>query len=96
MHAGGYNSSGGPIRQNEIFNPLLPAANSWLSQNPLNQARAEFALVVVPDGRAMAVGGVSTGGVTATAEAFSPTTNFWEPTGSMAQPRADFEAIAIF
>lgn len=97
VHAGGYNTAGEPINLAEIYSGTIPSIYSWQRQNPLSQARAEFSMVVVPDGRAVAVGGVTSGGAaTATAEAYSTTTNFWQPAGSMAHPRADFQAIAVF
>ena len=65
----------------------------------MGQARAEFSMVVVPDGRVVAVGGYKAAGEntpTASAEAYSVPTNFWRPTANMANPRADFQAIALF
>ena len=102
-HAGGYGTAGAPIVQSEIYTPNIFAgtfsaqAATWLSQNPLSQARAEFSMIVVPDGRAVAVGGYTTGATPVTsAEVFSTTTNFWQPAGTMAHPRADFQAVAVF
>ena len=103
MHAGGYGTLGAPLVQAEIYTPSVFGetftAATWLSQNPLSQARAEFSMVVVPDGRVVAVGGYTAANgnaPTAMAEAYSTTTNFWLPTGSMASPRADLQAIAIY
>ena len=59
----------------------------WTTAAPMVDARTDFAAVLLPDGRVLAVGGRSPGRIIATAEIFDPATGTWSSAGKMSQAR---------
>jgi hypothetical protein len=82
--AGGWyaTTSSDPSHQTaEIYDP---ATDRWTAAAPMANARAEFGLVALPDGRVLAAGGVDPGyKVQASSELYDPTTGLWQLTGSL-------------
>jgi N-acetylneuraminic acid mutarotase len=62
----------------EIFNP---ATGLWTAAAPMTSPRAQHALVNLPDGRVLAVGGVDTSNkIFIGTEMYDPATGTWRPT----------------
>jgi hypothetical protein len=65
----------------EIYDP---AANRWTATGSMTNARAEYGLVGLPDGRVLAAGGLDPAyKVEASSELYDPTTGAWQPTGTL-------------
>ena len=70
----------------------------WQTLGPMNEAAMEVSLVLLNDGRVMAVGGAGnfdTQLETARAEIFDPATGSWTVTGDLNTPRASVKTIAL-
>jgi serpin B len=90
----GPDREGAPLARAEIYDP---ASESWLAAGSLAIAREDFALVALPDGGALVVGGISGGGTsaaTAAAERFDPRTG-WSSAGSMQSAAANRTAVLL-
>lgn len=74
-----------------------PAADAWESTEPLNEPRVYHTLTLLPDGRAIVVGGMDIEFLEpiATTEIFDPATNEWMPGPDMAEPRYDHTATLL-
>ena len=74
-----------------------PAADAWESTEPLNEPRLSHTLTLLPDGRALAVGGMDVDAFEPldTTEIFDPATNEWLPGPDMAEPRYDHTATLL-
>ncbi len=90
----GPDSDNAPFARAEIYDP---ASEFWLAAGSLALPREDFALVALPDGGALVVGGISggeTAAVTATAERFDPRTG-WSSAGSMQSAAANRTAVLL-
>jgi Kelch motif len=68
----------------EIYDP---AKNLWTDTGSMSNARAQFGLVRLRDGRVLAVGGVDPAyRPGATCELYDPATGIWQATGPLAAP----------
>lgn len=74
-----------------------PATDTWESTELLNEPRLSPTLTLLPDGRALAIGGmdVEFQEPRATTEIFDPETNEWLPGPDMAEPRYDHSATLL-
>ncbi len=76
----------------EIYDPTT---DTWTPTGSMNDARASFSLVALPDGRLLALGGVDPGyHVLSTAEIYDPATGKWQRTGSLPVP-AKWPAVDV-
>ena len=87
----------------EIYDPTTGA---WASTGDMVELRLFAALTLLPDGRALASGGIaiegaaegptlSEGALLSTTEIYDPDTNAWTPGPDMAEPRYDHTATAL-
>jgi hypothetical protein len=83
---------GAPTSSSEVFDP---AANTWTPAADLSQARMMHALVLLPDGPVLAVGGArdpyccwTSGSFVSEIESYDPTAGEWRMVGELPQPRA--------
>lgn len=87
---GGYDDLG-TSASTEIFNPQT---NAWSTAASMSTGRGGANAITLADGRVLVAGGVSLGSslpsFLATAEIYTPMTNSWAVTGSMAAPRGDY------
>jgi hypothetical protein len=66
----------------EIYDP---ATNRWTATGSMTDARAEYGLASLSDGRVLAVGGIDPAyKVQAGSELYDPATGVWRPTGKLA------------
>lgn len=84
----------------EIYDPVTGTFSSagYTSDYYAGLNSTDYSLVLLQDGRVLKVGGYaggSPGGFLTSAEIWSPVTNAWSYTGSMANPRADFGAVLL-
>ena len=79
--------------------PALPAdatiSLGWTNGPPVPVARMLFGLVALPDGSALALGGATTGGDTATVERFDPHSNTWRNAGALGTARSHVRATVL-
>ena len=83
--AGGWYATSSSDPSHETVEIYDPAANKWSTTGSMIQARAEFAMVSLPDGRVLAAGGIDPlykvqGG----SELYDPATGTWHATGKLA------------
>src|SRR5438045_7253828 len=64
------------------------AFDSWSPTGSMAVPRTQHSAARLSDGRVMAVGGITVGGTTATAEIYDPATGVWTLTNSMSTPRS--------
>lgn len=78
----------------EIYNP---ETGTWSSTGAMAQDRVQFAMVRLPDGRVLAIGGVSrpSGTALASAEIYDPATGSWTPAGTMETRRWNHRALPL-
>jgi len=77
----------------EIYDPT---SNTWTATGSMNVGRAEFNSVELPNGRILAVGGVTTNvKAIASAEIYDPATGIWTLTGSMSEARNDLQLARL-
>lgn len=70
-----------------------PATGLFSATGNLGQARAIPGVVLLPNGKVLVVGGLTSGNtMTASAELYDPAAGAFTPTGSMSIPRAGFSA----
>jgi N-acetylneuraminic acid mutarotase len=69
----------------ELYNP---DTGLWSNTEDMNEARAEFILIRMADGKALAIGGMGINGELKSCEVYDPTTGAWSTTGSLAIFRA--------
>ena len=86
----------------EIYDPALTSIftphGKWTTAGSLNTPRAQATLTLLPDGKALAVGGLSSGGTLASAELYDPgagPTGTWSPVADMNTPRAGHHATLV-
>lgn len=79
-----------------------PASNGWTSVASLTQARYQFALVVLPDSRVLAIGGArdynnryTENSFIHEIELYEPTANAWRSIGKLPQSRSDVSATLL-
>ena len=83
-----------PFASTEIYDP---ASGTWTPAGALALPREDFALVALPDGGALVVGGISggeTAAVAASAERFDPRTG-WSSAGSMQSAASNRTAVLL-
>jgi N-acetylneuraminic acid mutarotase len=77
----------------EIYNP---ATNKWIKTRSMSEARWGPGSVLLPDGRVLAMGGTTTGGLPLdSAEIYDPATRVWSVTTSMNRARARIYPIVL-
>lgn len=74
-----------------------PATDAWSPTGSMIAPRSQFPLLLLDDGRVLAVGGVSRpdGSALAEAEVFDPTTETWSPAGRLGVPRWNHRAVRL-
>jgi N-acetylneuraminic acid mutarotase len=83
--AGGWYAMSSSDPSHETVEIYDPAANKWSTTGSMIQARAEFGMAMLPDGRVLAAGGIdSLYQVTAGSEMYDPATGTWHATGTLA------------
>jgi hypothetical protein len=76
----------GPLTTAELYNP---ATGHWSATSSIDQPRNAFTLTLLPNGRALLVGGADTAfHPMATARVYNPATGTWSATGSLHYARA--------
>ncbi len=97
--AGGADASGQPTTSSEIYNPRT---KTWKTTGSLNVPRseAEYAIVLLPDGRVLLAGGYNTLGLTEThvdtAEVYNPRTGTWKAVATpMSSARSGHAALLL-
>ena len=83
--AGGWYATSSSDPSHETVEIYDPAANKWSTTGSMIQARAEFGMVNLADGRVLAAGGIDPAyKVTAASELYDPATGTWHATGRLA------------
>src|SRR5438132_1552101 len=84
---GGVTPSGGPVRTAELYDPVADTFTSIAST--LSVERQFHTATLLPNGKVLLAGGLTTAGsvVTATADLYDPATNTFHATGPMASTR---------
>ena len=101
--AGGIAADGSPvwhtIANAEIYDP---ASNIWSKTDALSEARFAYALIMLPNGQVLAVGGTrdhdsnwNAGSFVSEVEVYDPNANEWQTVGEIPQPGAS-AAVALF
>jgi large repetitive protein len=93
--AGGYDGALAATASSEIYNP---ATNTWTATGNLNQGRRNQGTVLLCDGRALSMGGSTTGDVstvTNSAEIYNPATGLWSVTANMITARSYFDPVLL-
>jgi hypothetical protein len=91
----GSQHSGNPQASCELYDPV---AKTWTVVGSMSSARSDFALVALPNGKALAIGGpnVNNGqNATATCELYDPVAQTWSPAASMPIARQSPAAVAF-
>lgn len=70
-------------------------ASAWVTTGAMAAGRVNFPAILLADGRVLVAGGQSSGGATASAELFDPSTGSWSATGPMHGARAYFTATRL-
>ena len=82
--AGGWYATSNSDPSHETAEIYDPAANRWAATGPMKNARSEYSLVSLPDGRILAAGGIDPAyKVQAGAELYDPATGLWQATGKL-------------
>jgi N-acetylneuraminic acid mutarotase len=82
--AGGWYATSNSDPSHETAEIYDPAANRWTGTGSMKNARAEYGLVALPDGRILAAGGIDpTYRVQAAVEFYDPATGLWQATGKL-------------
>ena len=76
----------------EIYNPFT---NSWTAVASMADRRIGFDMTLLPDGRAMAVGGSGPSSAVYGSEIYDPVSDTWTPTGAMNTNRAGASAVLL-
>ncbi|RKG63263.1 PKD domain-containing protein [Corallococcus sp. CA054B] len=83
-----------PLRAVEFYDP---ATNTWTAGPQMAFARGAHTATLLPNGKVLVVGGVSTGDAVANrvVELYDPATNSWVPVASMANARSNHRAVLL-
>jgi N-acetylneuraminic acid mutarotase len=82
--AGGWYATSNSDPSHETAEIYDPATNRWTATGSMKNARAEFSLVVLPDGRVLVAGGIDPAyKVQAGVEFYDPATSLWQATGKL-------------
>lgn len=82
--AGGWYATSNSDPSHETAEIYDPAANHWTPTGSMKNARAEYGLVSLPDGRIVAAGGIDPAyKVQAGVELYDPATGLWQATGKL-------------
>ena len=77
----------------ELFDP---STNTWSSAGTMTVPRKEHGMIVLPDGKVLAIGGSqSSGPNTAACDIYDPATNLWTATGALSEPKARVVPILL-
>ena len=88
----------------ELFRPVVhssceifdPATETWTPASAMNTARADFASVVLQDGRILAIGGAdSQDRSLASVERYDPATDTWTHVGTLRKERQNISAVLL-
>ncbi len=77
------NFAGFPPQSSSLAEIYNPATGSWSLTGPLNLGRSNHTLILLPDGRVLAAGGVQT------SEIYNPATGSWSVAGTMSVKRSN-------
>lgn len=92
---GGLAQTPGGIAPTASAETYDPVANRWQPAAALTVAREDSAVVALPGGGALVIGGASGQGKLATAERYDPSANRWTPAGAMSTARQSFSATTL-
>lgn len=81
-----------PLASAEVYNP---AAGTWTTTGPLTTPRANFEMVLLPNGNVLAVGGSDDNVTLASAEVYNPAAGTWTATGPLATARGSFQMVLL-
>lgn len=82
--AGGWYATSNSDPSHETAEIYDPAANRWTGTGSMKNARAEFGLVSLPDGRILAAAGIDPAyKVQAGVDLYDPATGLWQATGKL-------------
>ncbi len=76
------------LDKTELYDPMDGSRGSWAMVGSMAVARNGPTLDVLPDGTALVVGGLYSGGAWSTAEVFDPATRSWKTTRELSTGRA--------
>jgi large repetitive protein len=86
LAAGGFGGSGEgvPLSSCELYDP---ATGLWRGTGSMQDARAEFPLILLASGKVLAIGGMGISGELNSCEVYDPDQELWSPTGPLAVKR---------
>lgn len=73
----------------------VTARGSWTSTAAIPSGRHYFAMVRLPSGKALAIGGFTNAGITSSVVLYDPATGTWTAAASMLNPRSDPSATLL-
>lgn len=73
----------------------VTARGSWAATAPILTGRRYFALVRLPSGKALAIGGNTSSGITNSVALYNPATASWSSVAPMLHPRSDPSATVL-
>jgi len=88
LMAGGLVSVAGGFVESDSAELYDPVSGAWSSTSSMITPRTSFTLTMLPTGKVLAAGGLTTGLPTTAAEIYDPATGTWTATGSLATARA--------
>lgn len=87
---------GSPYVTNAAAELYNPATNNWTATGSLNQARYVHGAVLLPDGRALIMGGTAFGSNNLdSAELYDPVAGTWTYTANMSVARGFFDPVVL-
>ncbi|BDA45941.1 probable Kelch-like protein 17 [Coccomyxa sp. Obi] len=84
------------FNSSEIYDPMT---GNWTSTGSMSTSRSNFQMVLLPDGKVLAAGGIPNDTVPvqslSSLEIYDPATGLWTATGSMLSGRVQFQLVRL-